>query len=248
MAGNAECLLNNLRRRVAQSGVIFVGRTIIRTDGGRSRNQGVKHLNKFEEVRYHSAEWLSYSGANVVKVKALTALLLIVTMAPQAGAWVYLQEDKMIEKKAFPIRMQKGEQVEDGVIIYRFIVNLTMNQLGSAWKGSKMKDDRRCAWSVTPRVERDICFSTILGSSSCENELRATMDFGLSGESVINNFLDHDTCGDDLKKAKGHRDKVEAEMISQKEDFFQDDLKTVTERLKGFEVTVDYSAEITPDD
>ena len=183
------------------------------------------------------------------KQTALASLgFLVIAMSSPATAWIWRQEDKVIETKAFPIRLEKDGQAEDGVIFYRFIVNLTMDQKGSAWKGLKFKDDRRCEWSVTPRVERSVCFSTILGSTSCENELNATLDFGVSGKSVINNFIDHGTCSDDLSKATSQVNKVASDLTAQKDEIFKNDLNNVTEMLSGVKVTVDYEAEISAAD
>ena len=96
-----------------------------------------------------------------------------------------------------PYKITSSSNTETGTVKYHIYLSRDINESGAASTMFHPVDDRQCSWSMQGHMDRVVCFTSIMGGTSCNNNLAKNLPINISGQSgAPSNWLDHRPCSD----------------------------------------------------
>jgi hypothetical protein len=113
-----------------------------------------------------------------------------------------------------PYKISTGSNTETGVVKYHIYLTRTIHEGGHPAHGFPPEPDtRQCDWNMQGHIDRVVCFTSIMGGTSCNNSLSKNLPIDISGQSgAPSNMFDHRPCSDFIGQINSQTDTLKTQM------------------------------------
>ena len=168
------------------------------------------------------------------------AFAAVCLVPSQAAAFDFKKERRPIQSLEYPITFEQGGKVQTGSVYYRIYMMLDLKQRGSGPGTRKLIDNRSCQWRVTTNVDREVCFDTVMGRRSCQNELSYRLPYDRIARHTRGNLLEYKPCKEFVEHVHDVADATAPRIMNDRVSILNHDLEEMRKLLPKTRVNIDY--------
>lgn len=170
-----------------------------------------------------------------------TSIALLSAASIPANAGYDRTDDYEVSQKVIPVKLQRGDQVEYGRLVYNAWVRKHERETGQPsmpLRGHPI-DDRECSWQVSAHMDRQYFVSSILGGDDPIPAKSVSIPLTINGRSNgLASFLDHDPCSDYRGRINGDVEGLKTSVEAVFDEKVNEDLGIFKNETKGISVEV----------
>jgi hypothetical protein len=171
-------------------------------------------------------------------------IILAIALAGACTGTALAWGDDTIEvgNPTVPYKITSDNGSERGVVKYHIYLTRHIHESGEPSTMFHPADDRQCDWSMEGHMDRVVCITSIMGVTSCNNNLSKNLPLNISGQSgAPSNWLDHRPCSDFIGQINAQTEQLKSSMNTQ--ILIQSDLNgDLKQTLQGSGVNVTYGS------